>query len=118
MHNYDTIIAKDKWGENMPKDYTLHIRVNSDIKQDAEQKLDVLGLSISEAVNMLLHQISLVGGLPFDVRIPSAPKSVIANSKEELYDMLDAGMAQIKAGKVVDADVVMAQLSEKHGFSD
>ena len=102
----------------MAKNETLHIRVNGDVKTSAEKTLDILGLSISEAVNMLLHQISLVGGLPFDVRIPTAPGSVIAHSKEELYEMLEVGRRQIQSGNVIDADVVMARLRDKHGFSN
>ena len=102
----------------MVKNETLHIRVNEDIKQNAERTLDMLGLSISEAVNMLLHQISLVGGLPFDVKIPSAPENVIARNKEVLYKMLEIGREQIQAGKTVDADVVMTWLRDKYEFSN
>ena len=65
---------------------------------------------------MLLHQITLVGGLPFDVRIPSAPESIVFRSKKELYEKLDAGMKQIQEGKVIDADIVMEQLRNKYGF--
>ncbi|MDR1206399.1 MAG: type II toxin-antitoxin system RelB/DinJ family antitoxin [Peptococcaceae bacterium] len=66
----------------MTKNETLHIRVNGMVKSNAEKTLDRLGLSISEAVNMLLHQITLVGGLPFDVRVPLAPESVTVRNKE------------------------------------
>ncbi len=100
----------------MVKNETLHIRVNETIKANAEKTLGALGLSISEAVNMLLHQITLVGGLPFDVRMPPAPERVIVRNNEELYAALDAGMAQIREGKVVDAEVSLAQLREKHGL--
>jgi addiction module RelB/DinJ family antitoxin len=100
----------------MTKNETLHIRVNDTVKLSAERTLDRLGLSISEAVNMLLHQITLVGGLPFDVKVPLAPESVTVRSKEELYEKLGVGIEQIKAGKVIDADVAMARLSEKYGF--
>ena len=102
----------------MVKNETLHIRVNGNVKQNAEKTLEVLGLSISEAVNMFLHQISLVGGLPFDVKIPSAPESVIAHNIDELYEMLEVGRDQIQEGKVIDANVVMAQIRDKYGFSD
>jgi addiction module RelB/DinJ family antitoxin len=100
----------------MAKNETLHIRVNDAVKSRAEKTLDILGLSIAEAVNMLLHQINLVGGLPFDVKVPLGPESVTAESKEELYEKLSVGMKQIKEGKVIDADVVMEQLSEEYGF--
>ena len=100
----------------MAKNETLHIRVNGNVKMQAEQTLGVLGVSISEAVNMLLHQINLVGGLPFNVRIPLAPERVVVNSKEELYNKLDAGIKQIQEGKTVDTDVVMSRLSDKYGI--
>ena len=100
----------------MTKNETLHIRVNGDVKQDAENTLEVLGLSISEAVNMFLHQISLVGGLPFEVRLP-APKRVIAHSNEELYQMLETGREQIQTGNVTDANIVMARIRDKYSFS-
>jgi len=94
----------------MAKNETLHIRVNDVVKSNAEKTLDMLGISIAEAVNMLLHQITLVGGLPFDVRVPLAPDSRMVKSKEDLYEKLGVGLAQIKNGKVIDADVVMARL--------
>ena len=98
----------------MAKNETLHIRVNDVVKLNAERTLDMLGLSIAEAVNLFLHQINLVGGLPFDVKVPMAPESLMVRSKEEFYDKLGTGMKQIDEGKVIDADVVMAQIKEKY----
>ena len=98
----------------MPKNETLHIRVNGLVKSNAEKTLDMLGISIAEAVNMFLHQIPLVGGMPFDVRVPMAPESVTVKSKEDLHQKLGIGLAQIKEGKVIDADVVMARLKEEY----
>ncbi len=100
----------------MAKNETLHIRVNENVKANAEKTLDVLGLSISEAVNMLLHQIALVGGLPFDVKIPPAPESVTVGSKEELYAALEVGIAQIREGNVIDAHEALTQVRAKHGL--
>jgi len=100
----------------MAKNETLHIRVNENVRASAEKTLDILGISISEAVNMFLHQIPLVGGLPFDVRVPLAPESVIIHSSEDLYEKLSVGMEQIKEGKVVDAEIVMSKLRDKYGF--
>ena len=102
----------------MTKNETLHIRVNDEVKRNAEKTLDILGLSISEAVNMLLHQINLVGGLPFDVKIPSAPDSVIIDSIEDLYKMLEIGKEQIKTKKTIKADIVMSRIKAKNEFSN
>jgi len=100
----------------MAKNETLHIRVNDAVKSRAEKTLDMLGLSISDAVNILLHQVNLVGGLPFDVRVPMAPESVMVRNKEELYEKLGIGIEQIKEGKVIDAYAAMERLGDKYGF--
>ncbi len=49
------MILKSKSEVYMTKNETLHIRVNGAVKSGAERTLDLLGLSISEAVNMLLY---------------------------------------------------------------
>ena len=101
----------------MTKHETLHIRVNEAVKANAENTLSKLGISISDAVTMLLYQIPLVGGMPFDLRVPTAPERVIIRSSEDLYAKLDAGMKQIEEGKVIDADVAMSKIRDKYGFS-
>ena len=44
------------------------VRVNEQIKEEITPILNDLGLSLSEAINMFLHQIKLNNGLPFDVK--------------------------------------------------
>ena len=73
----------------MTKDATIHVRVNETVKANAEETLSVLGISISEAVNMFLCQVNLVGGMPFDVKIP-APRGVTVRNTDELQSKLDA----------------------------
>jgi DNA-damage-inducible protein J len=100
----------------MTKNETLHIRVNGNVKANAEKTLEALGLSISEAVNVMLHQIPLVGGLPFEVKKPPAPESVMVNTWEDLYARLDEAEQQIKEGKVISLDVLNERLKEKYEF--
>ncbi|MBP3857291.1 MAG: type II toxin-antitoxin system RelB/DinJ family antitoxin [Ruminiclostridium sp.] len=83
----------------MAKTETLHIRVNEQVKANAEETLDMLGISISEAVNMFLCQVNLTGGLPFAVKLP-APKRNIVHSKKDLMNKLDEAEAELNAGKV------------------
>ena len=46
------------------------IRIDSDIKKQATDLFNKLGLDMSSAVNLFLHQCVLRGGLPFSVEIP------------------------------------------------
>ena len=46
------------------------IRIDSDIKKQAMDLFNDLGLDMSGAVNLFLHQCVLRGGLPFSVEMP------------------------------------------------
>ena len=46
------------------------IRIDADIKKQATDLLNDLGLDMSSAVNLFLHQCVLRGGLPFRVEMP------------------------------------------------
>ena len=46
------------------------IRIDANIKQQATDLFNNLGLDMSSAVNLFLHQCVLRGGLPFTIEIP------------------------------------------------
>lgn len=46
------------------------IRIDSAIKKEATELFSHLGLDMSGAVNLFLHQCVLRGGLPFSVEVP------------------------------------------------
>jgi len=50
----------------------IHIRVNQDLKTLACDTLDEMGLSLSDAVRLLLTRIAVEKALPFDIRVPNA----------------------------------------------
>ena len=100
---------------HMAKTETLHIRVNENVKHNAEKTLDMLGISISEAVNMFLCQVGLIGGLPFEVRLP-APERVIVRSKEELHKKISEAEDDIRSGNTNSADEVFDRLRGKYGI--
>ena len=47
------------------------IRIDANIKQQATDLFNNLGLDMSSAVNLFLHQCVLRGGLPFTIETPS-----------------------------------------------
>ena len=46
------------------------IRIDSDIKKQASDLFGNLGLDMSSAVNLFLHQCVLRGGIPFSIELP------------------------------------------------
>lgn len=88
----------------MAKTDTLHIRVEPTVKQRAEETLNDLGLSITEAINVFLNQVILHDGIPFEIRKPRFNKETIQalentkkgknlsktfDSVDEMFDELD-----------------------------
>ena len=53
------------------------IRIDTDIKRQASALFSRLGLDMSSAVNLFLHQCVLRGGLPFAVELPPYNQEVI-----------------------------------------
>lgn len=89
----------------MEKTATLNLRVNPAVKQRAEDVLSRLGIPMSTAIDMYLNQISLTGGIPFNVTLPKAPSSINADlmSVEEIRNKLQEGYEDAKNGKVQEA---------------
>jgi DNA-damage-inducible protein J len=55
----------------MNKSATITVRLNPQVKKNAEVVLKALGLTTSQAVNLFFTQVSLNKGIPFDVHIPN-----------------------------------------------
>lgn len=99
----------------MAKTETLHIRVNENVKETAEETLGLLGISISEAVNMFLCQVNLIGGLPFEVKLP-APERLIVRSKDDLLQKLQEAEEDVKNGRYSSSDEFFGIMREKYGI--
>lgn len=45
----------------------LQVRVDNELKQRVDRRLKRMGLNMSTAVNMLMHQIDIQGKIPFEI---------------------------------------------------
>ena len=99
----------------MAKNDTIHVRVNEDVKINAEETLNMLGMTLSEAINLFLCQVSLTGGLPFDVRLPM-PKEVIVRNRADLAQKLEEAEADIQNGNVFSAEDTFGRIRGKYGL--
>jgi DNA-damage-inducible protein J len=50
----------------------VHVRVDEKVKARAETALTAMGLSVSDAVRVLLTRVAVEKALPFEVRVPNA----------------------------------------------
>ena len=58
------------------------IRIDRNIKEQAGALFSGLGLDMSGAVNMFLHQCVLRGGIPFSIEMPHYKQSALAAIEE------------------------------------
>ena len=56
----------------MATDTVVRARIDGLVKQEATQVLEKMGLSVSDAIRMLLIRVAREKALPFEVRIPTA----------------------------------------------
>lgn len=100
----------------MEKTATLNLRVNPEVKQQAEHVLKQLGVPMATAVDIFLRQIGMTGSIPFEIALPKAPAELNADlmTTEQLRAELMAGYQDMLDGNVQDAAKAFAAFRAKH----
>ena len=101
----------------MARTANVFARVEPELKAQAEQVLDRLGIPMSNAVGMFLRQIVLQRGIPFEMKLPASEEPVAygALAKEQFDAEIKKGMDDIRAGRVYSADEVEAEMRRDFG---
>jgi DNA-damage-inducible protein J len=55
----------------MASDQVVRARISADLKQEATEVLEKMGLSVSDAIRMMLVRVAAERALPFDVKVPN-----------------------------------------------
>jgi len=101
----------------MAKSANLYVRIEPDVKEQAESILETLGIPASNAINMFYKQIILQRGLPFEVKIPSArPADICILSEAELDAELEKGYVDMKAGRTKSVKSAFADIRKDYGL--
>ena len=67
----------------MLKTATIRARLSPTLKEEVEETLSSLGLTVSDAIQLMFHQIQLRKGLPFDVVIPNDLTTKVLRSSKK-----------------------------------
>jgi addiction module RelB/DinJ family antitoxin len=95
----------------------VYARIDTGLKENAENILNQLGISPSSAIQMFYSQIVLTRGLPLDLRLPSAkPTAIGGMNRTEIDVELMKGIDSLKTGKTYTADEVDAELAKEFGI--
>lgn len=94
------------------KTATVNVRIQEDVKQQAEQILSTIGVPRATAIDMFYRQIILHRGIPFELALPQGLPVQEDLSKAEFDHLLATGYAQARAGVTQPADAVFASLEK------
>jgi DNA-damage-inducible protein J len=87
----------------------LHIRVDETLKQEAVQALEAMGLSLSDAVRLLLKRVASEQAWPLELKVPNA--TTVAAMKE-------ARAMAIHRSRFADARAMFVALENSSAVTD
>ena len=100
----------------MKRTSNVFVRVEPEVKEQAEKILSELGIPMSNAVGMFLRQVVLQRGIPFEMKLPKEnPLTFGSLTKEERDRELEKGMEDIREGRVYSAESVLEELHRDYG---
>ena len=73
----------------MAKTTTISVRMDAELKANAEGILSALGLTPSQAISVFYKQITYQHGLPFPVQIPKRELNTITIDAMEEKDLVE-----------------------------
>ena len=101
----------------MARTANVFVRVEPELKNQAESILDQLGIPMSNAVGMFLRQIVLQNGIPFEMKLPrTEPLAYGSLTKEQFDKEIEKGLSDVKAGRVYSADAIEAEMKRDFGI--
>ena len=99
----------------MPKTSNIYTRVEPEIKEQAEQILSKLGIPVTNAINLFLHQIVLRKGIPFEISLPQKPPlDYSMMSSEQFNTEIERGITSLNEGSVVSSKKVRKKMQGQY----
>ena len=92
------------------KNATVSARVEHDVKNNAEEILQRLGIPVSVVINSLYRQIIYRHGIPFPLTVPDYPATLDKMSEDEINAMLEHSYQQSISGEGQPLDEVFDEL--------
>lgn len=72
----------------MPKTANINLRIEPDVKAQADAVFSSLGISITDAINVFLHASIMEGGFPFQPRQPRYNRETLT-AMQEAKDIME-----------------------------
>lgn len=88
-------------------------RVEPQVKEQAEEIMDMLGIPVSVVINTLYKQIIMTRSIPFSLSVPKVPAARDELDDAAFYAMMERGLKEAKADQSRLAADVFADLKRE-----
>ena len=82
----------------------LHVRMNTEMQQQATAALAAMGMTASEAVRLLFHRIATDQAFPLELKVPNAQTRAAMAEVDE--------MVRARKARFASADEMLTELDE------
>lgn len=88
-------------------------RVEPDVKQQAEEIMQELGIPVSVVINMLYKQIIIKRGIPFSLSLSKNITALDEMDNATFNSVMEKGLVQAKNGESLNAEDVFDSLRKE-----
>ncbi len=101
----------------MARTSSIYARVEPQIKDQAEEVLERLGIPMSNAIDCFLRQVVYQQRIPFEIKLPrNLPVMAAFLTDDELHSELERGLEDVQIANLKSADSVRNALTSKYGL--
>ncbi len=90
----------------MPKTANINLRIEPDIKAQADAVFSSLGISVTDAINVFLHASIMEGGFPFQPKQPRYNRETLI-AMQEARDIM---VGKVKAKRYGSLNDILADM--------
>lgn len=95
---------------------TIQIRIDEELKSEADSLFKELGTDTTNAIRMFLTKAVSYGGFPFEIKKNNITDYLKVMSENEFLDSLAESRRQSLEGDTIEADELLNEIKEKYGI--
>ena len=99
----------------MANKVNLNVRVDENLKRNAESIYNELGMNLTTALNLFFRSSVRYGGIPFNLRLEQDSRSK-TEMKTDILSKVAESEAAVTTGNTKDAYSALSELRAKHGI--
>ncbi len=101
----------------MARTSNVFARVEPEIKEQAENVLNQIGIPMSNAIDIFLRQVVIQRGIPFEIKLSEKKPLVMGKLNKKQFDAeIVKGIEDIKNGRVYSIDEAEQELNELYNI--